>query len=101
MPYLVWFTDAADAAPDLRQRHMPDHLAFLAAHGDRIRAAGPLFERDNPTGGLWLVEAPDPDGIDALIRADPLWTTGLRDTHRILQWRQVFANGTALPQTGK
>ena len=101
MPHLVWFTDAVDAPPDLRQRHMPRHLAFLASNGDRIRAAGPLFEHDTPAGGLWLIEGADPHAFDALIEADPFWTTGLRDTHRILDWRQVFANGTAIPPTGK
>lgn len=28
----------------LRQRHMAEHLAFLATQGAAIRGAGPLFE---------------------------------------------------------
>jgi uncharacterized protein len=29
----------------------------------------------------------------ALVRSDPFWPTGLRETVRVLQWTQVFADG--------
>nr|WP_254448981.1 YciI family protein [Thalassococcus sp. S3] len=94
MHFVVLFTDATDADPGLRQRHMEKHLAFLEEHSDRIIAAGPLTETEGTSaGGLWLVNAKDEEEIESLIRSDPFWTTGLRDTHRILRWKQVFANG--------
>ncbi|MGE0724462.1 MAG: YciI family protein [Alphaproteobacteria bacterium] len=79
---------------DVRSRLMPDHLAFLEAH-PAIRSAGPLRDpmNDAPAGGLWLVEAVDAALVDALVRADPFFPAGLRRAVRILEWRQVFADG--------
>jgi uncharacterized protein YciI len=90
MLHVVLFTDNPDHA-EARQRLMPAHLAFLEQHQERMRAAGPLAERDGRgAGGLWLVEA---DSSQAVVRADPFWPTGLRQGVRILRWTQVFAEG--------
>lgn len=88
MIYAVLFNDNPAAPPDLRKRHMAAHLEFLAANPG-IHAAGPLFETGNPAGGLWLVEADAAQQVEALIRRDPFWPTGLRATHRILEWSRV------------
>ncbi|HMB77973.1 MAG TPA: YciI family protein [Kiloniellaceae bacterium] len=97
MLYAVLFEDNETQA-EMRTQHMAAHLAFLAAHADRIRSAGPLREAASgaPAGGLWLVEASDAAAVQALIEADPFWPTGLRKSQRILGWRQVFAEGQRL-----
>ena len=97
MLYVVLFTDNADRA-EARQRLMPAHLAFLEEHKDRVRAAGPLREAvgGGGAGGLWLVEAESHDAVSALVHKDPFWPTGLRKGVRVLQWRQVFADGRRL-----
>lgn len=93
MLYAVLFTDNA-AQAEARQRLMPAHLNFLEQHRDRIRAAGPLCQADGSgAGGLWLVEADSDDDVMTLVHADPFWPTGLRETVRVLQWMQVFADG--------
>ena len=93
MLYAVLFTDNA-AHAEARQRLMPAHLAFLEQHRSRIRAAGPLRDSDGSgAGGLWLVVADSDEDVMALVRSDPLWPTGLRETVRVLQWTQVFAEG--------
>ena len=82
---------------DVRRRHMAAHLSFLEHNAARIKAAGPLRAlSDDPAGGLWIVEADSPDVIDALVKADPFWPTGLRHSVRILGWSQVFADGRRL-----
>ena len=43
-----------------------------------------------------MVEADSPDVVDALVKADPFWPTGLRHSVRILSWSQVFADGRRL-----
>jgi hypothetical protein len=93
MLYAVLFTDnPAHAAA--RQRLMPDHLAFLERNAANIRAAGPLRDVDgSAAGGLWLVEAKSADEVTALIHNDPFWPTGLRQSVRVLEWTQVFADG--------
>lgn len=97
MYHVVLFEDDPETGPEIRRRLLPDHLAFLEAHADRITAAGPLAEGDgSPAGGLWLVRADSADAVEALVRADPFWPTGLRRSVRVLAWTQVFADGTRL-----
>lgn len=92
--YAVLFTDRPDADPNIRQEHMADHLSFLGANAIAIQAAGPLRDAEGiSAGGMWLVGAPDAGSIDALVKADPFWPTGLRESYRILEWTRVFADG--------
>jgi uncharacterized protein YciI len=94
MLYAVLFEDNANLSSDVRRQHMPAHLTFLEKNTRRIKAAGPLqASSGDPAGGLWLVEADSPDIVDALVREDPFWPTGLRRSVRILSWSQVFADG--------
>ena len=100
MLYAVFFTDdPAHAAA--RDRLMPEHLDFLERHGGQIRAAGPLRDTTDgaAAGGLWLVESADAAAVAALYQADPFWPTGLRRSIRVLEWSQVFANGTRRKQS--
>lgn len=94
MMYVVLFEDDP-ARADMRQRHMPDHLAFLERNAAAVRAAGPL--RDSATGagagGIWLVEADSAATVTRLYQEDPFWPTGLRRSVRVLEWTQVFADG--------
>ena len=97
MTYIVLFEDDPDADPDTRKRHMPAHLAFLENNASEVRAAGPLKSTDDaPAGGIWIVESADPARVEALVREDPFWPTGLRKSHRILLWTRVFADGARL-----
>jgi uncharacterized protein YciI len=93
MLFAVLFTDNPAHAAS-RQKLMPDHLAFLERNAASIRAAGPLRDADgNPAGGLWLVDAASADEVTTLIHNDPFWPTGLRQSVRVLEWTQVFADG--------
>ena len=97
MLYAVLFEDNLNLGSDVRSQHMPAHLAFLEKHAVRIRAAGPLrASSGDPAGGLWIVDADSPAAIDALIKEDPFWSTGLRRSVRVLHWSQVFADGKRL-----
>jgi uncharacterized protein YciI len=98
MLYAVLLEDNPQLAADARRQHMPAHLAFLARHAARIKAAGPLQDRDGgPAGGLWLVEAESAGLVEALVEEDPFFATGLRRTIRILCWSRVFADGMRQP----
>jgi uncharacterized protein YciI len=97
MKYIVLFEDAADADPDIRKTHMRAHLEFLERHAGAINAAGPLRDHAGQgRDGLWIVEAPDTDQVERLIREDPFWPTGLRASYAILQWIQVYCDGKRL-----
>lgn len=97
MTFIILFQDNPDADPQIRKTHMPAHLAFLAASKGAVRAAGPLSdpETGGPRGGLWIVEAETVGEVEALIHADPFWPTGLRQSHEIRRWVQVFAEDAA------
>jgi len=94
MKYAVLFEDNDEFAHK-RPQFMADHLQFLGDNSDKIDAAGPLKDTANqePAGGLWIVEADDAAQVQALVEADPFWPTGLRQSIRILEWTQVYANG--------
>jgi uncharacterized protein YciI len=94
MHYVVLFEDVPEMA-HMRTEHMAEHLAFLADNAQAIRAAGPLADATDasPAGGLWLVEADSAQAVRRLCESDPFWPTGLRRSIRILEWRQVFADG--------
>ena len=97
MLYAVLFEDNASLGADVRRQHMPAHLSFLEKNARQIKAAGPLrAPSGDPAGGLWIVEADSPDVVDALVKEDPFWPTGLRRSVRILSWSQVFAEGRRL-----
>src|SRR6266498_713452 len=85
MLYVVLFEDNPSLGADVRRQHMPAHLSFLERNAARIKAAGPLrMSSGEPAGGLWVVEADSPEVVDALVKEDPFWPTGLRRSVRIL-----------------
>lgn len=95
MKFIILFRDNPDADPDVRKTHMPLHLDFLERHRDTIDAAGPLTAEDGTgAGGLWILDAPDAAAVEVLVKEDPFWPTGLRQSYDILAWKQVFAEGT-------
>lgn len=97
MLYAVLFEDNTDLGTDVRRQHMPAHLAFLEGNAARIKQAGPLRSASgDPAGGLWVVDADSLDVVDALVKKDPFWPTGLRRSVRILNWSLVYADGKQL-----
>lgn len=101
MRYVILLEDNPTADPGIRAKLMPDHLRFLEANGDHILAAGPLKDESGaPAGGIWVIEAESVDVAGQLIREDPFWPTGLRQSWRVLEWTRVFADGARLIQPG-
>jgi len=90
--YAVLFEDD-DRHADKRPAHMEAHLAFLKQNTKSVLAAGPLADSKDrkPAGGMWLVAADTVEQVDALVKADPFWPTGLRKSVRILEWKQVHS----------
>lgn len=97
MKYIVLFEDNPDVGGDIRQQLMPEHLSFLQQNKQHVNAAGPLITVGGEgAGGLWVVEANSEPEVQRLVEADPFWPTGLRNSVRVLVWKQVFADGSAL-----
>ncbi len=52
----------------LRQSHVEEHLAYVAAQDGRIIAGGALrLPEDAPQGALWLVHADTKEAAQALV----------------------------------
>lgn len=97
MRCVILFEDNPSAPSDIRQKHMPDHLAFLEANGEAVHAAGPLISEDGTAaGGLWMLDVDTLDDAEKLVKEDPFWPTGLRQSVKVLEWKQVFAHGKRL-----
>lgn len=94
MKYAVLFEDNDEFAHK-RPQFMADHLQFLGDNSDKIEAAGPMKDgmTQDPAGGLWIVEADNPEQVQGLVETDPFWPTGLRQSIRILEWTQVYVDG--------
>jgi uncharacterized protein YciI len=92
MLFVVFFEDSESGA-DARRTHFSAHLEFLERHSAAVIAAGPTRDAmfGLPAGGLWLVQARSLTEVTEMVRADPLWVTGIRKSVRILQWDQVFS----------
>lgn len=95
MSFIVQFEDVYAEQPDRlpeRALHMPGHLAFIAARGDRVVAAGALrpSEGGAPTGGIWIVNAESKAAAEALYEDDPFWKAGLRKSVRVSHWAKAF-----------
>jgi uncharacterized protein len=93
--FAIIFEDEPSLGDAVRRQHMSAHLAFLQRNAAVFEAAGPLRdEAGEAVGGLWLVDAADYAAVEKLVQEDPLWSTGLRRSVCIRQWKQVFANST-------
>ena len=64
------------------------HLAYVAAHRDLVRLAGPfLDEKGEMAGSMLILEAPDLTAVQAFSQADPYVAAGLFERVEIRPWR--------------
>jgi uncharacterized protein len=76
----------------VRQSHVDEHLAYVAAQGGRIIAGGALRPEpvDAPQGALWLVHADTKEEAQAIVERDPFFKLGLRQSVDIFHWSKGF-----------
>lgn len=98
MKFVIRFQDNPEYVSK-REEFMPQHLAFLVQHQANIIMAGPVFDAssDEGAGGQWIVETENLAEAARLVKTDPLYATGLRDTIQIFEWKTVFENGCVIP----
>jgi uncharacterized protein len=91
MLFIVRFTDKPDCL-SVRQDHMQSHLEWLESNRHAVLRAGSLrVEPDAaPIGAHWIVEAANRDAVEQLLRSDPFWIQGLRQSVEILHWSTAF-----------
>ena len=91
MLYVITCLDKADHGA-VRAANRAAHLAYLAAQGDRVLAAGPLIDekRDAPMGSLLIIDFPDPSAAEAFVAADPYTRAGLFARTTIRRFRRIL-----------
>ena len=95
MLYALICTDKPGAL-EVRKANREDHLAFLAAMGDKLKAAGPfLDDAGGMTGSLVVIEAASRDEALAVSQEDPYARAGLFESVEIRPWNWVIKNPEA------
>ncbi len=72
-----------------RTENRDAHDAYLAEHGDRVMARGPLLndEGTDPVGSIWLLDLPDLDAGRELLAGDPFYASDLYSQVTFHRWR--------------
>lgn len=95
MLYALICTDKPNAL-QTRLDNRADHLAFLKAMGDKLKAAGPFLDDDGGmTGSLVVIEATNRDEALAVASEDPYARAGLFESVEIRPWNWVIKNPEA------
>ncbi len=87
MLFAVIFTDKP-AGGEIRAANLQAHIEWLEQHRDVIPVGGSLRHDpgQTPKGGLWIAHAESKDQLDELLKTDPFYTAGLRQSYDILHW---------------
>lgn len=88
MPMFVLTCLDKPGALDLRLSVRPEHIAYLKAHRDVMKVAGPLLDdAGDPMGTVLLLEAPDREAAMAFAAGDPYAEAGLFESVTLRAWR--------------
>lgn len=97
MLFAVLFTDKPGHGA-LRAELLQAHVQWVDEHREQVLVAGSLRHAppDVPVGGLWVVEAPDPEAVHRLMASDPFFTGGLRERVEVFHWNKALPGHRAL-----
>lgn len=90
MLFAVIFTDKPDHG-EIRAANLLAHIEWLEQNKDIVPIGGSLRHElgDVPKGGLWVAEADSKAQIEALLKSDPFFIAGLRQSYEILYWSKA------------
>ena len=87
MLFAVIFVDKA-GHEHVRTANLQPHIAWLEANQNVILIGGSLRHEPEQTskGGLWIAEAESKKQLESLLKTDPFFVAGLRQSYEILHW---------------
>ena len=90
MLFAVLFTDKRGLG-DVRAQHLQAHIEWLELNKDVLPVGGSLRQElgQVPKGGLWIAEASSKIQLDELLKTDPFYIAGLRQSYEILHWSKA------------
>jgi uncharacterized protein len=97
MLFAVLFTDKPGHGV-VRAENLQAHIDWLEKHKDVIPVGGSLRHAlgEAPKGGLWIAEAQSKLQIEELLKTDPFYISGLRQSYEILHWSKANAQRMVL-----
>ena len=97
MLFAVLFTDKPGHGA-LRAEHLQAHIQWVEENKAKVLVAGSLRHEptDVPKGGLWVVEAASKAAVHELMKTDPFFTCGLRQSIEVLHWSKALQHHKAL-----
>ena len=97
MLFAVIFTDKPGHG-DVRAANLQAHIEWLEEHKEVIPVGGSLRSAvgDVPQGGLWVANAESKAQIEGLLKSDPFFVAGLRQSYEILHWSKANAERMVL-----
>ena len=90
--YFALYCRDKENALETRMAAREDHLAYVAAHIDKVKAAGPLLAEDGQTmiGSLLIMEGESLEEIKTWSASDPYVKAGLFERVDINQMNWSF-----------
>ena len=90
--FVALFTDKKDHG-HVREAALQAHIEWLEQNKDVIPVGGSLRSEPDqtPRGGMWIARAASKEALDLLIRSDPFYAAGLRESYEILYWSKASA----------
>ena len=90
MLFVVLFTDKQGCG-HIRSLYSQKHIEWLETNKEVIPVGGSLKVElgQVPKGGLWIAEADSKQQLDDLLKTDPFYTSGLRQSYEILHWSKA------------
>ena len=97
MLFAVIFIDKIGLG-EVRTANLEAHIQWLEANREVILAGGSLRPElgQTPKGGLWIANAQSKEQLDQLLKTDPFYTSGLRESYEILHWSKANAERQVL-----
>jgi uncharacterized protein YciI len=97
MLFAVIFTDKTGHG-EVRAAHLQSHIEWLEQNEEVIPVGGSLRRElgDVPKGGLWIAEAKSKVQIEEILKTDPFFIAGLRESYEILHWSKANAQRKVL-----
>lgn len=97
MLFAVIFADRPNHG-DVRELNLQAHLEWLERNKEMVLIGGSLREElgEIPKGGLWIAKAESRAQLEELIKSDPFFIAGLRQSYEVLHWSKANAERMTL-----
>ena len=97
MLFAIIFTDKLGYG-EVRKANLQAHIDWLERNKELVPVGGSLRHElgETPIGGLWIAEAETKAQLEEIIKTDPFYIAGLRESYEVLHWSKANGQRKAL-----